>query len=134
LSTERLEAIHRQLDGSANVLATIESGAIKRTPQGILLTNGATAWTIYANSSCNVLMSEYVAGATWPLHCHTESIEFLICTEGEFQISIRLLSGDMEIILSKGQDIKLPPNTLHSVNSKMGGKLIAVCIPPETGY
>ena len=115
-------------------LAKIKSGEINRTPTGEITTPGARAWVIYADKDTNVLMGEYLKDSTWPNHEHTSSIEHLICVDGQFDITFELPEGMLKIVLERGDGVKIPTKVLHSVYSRPGGKMVAVCIPPEKAY
>jgi quercetin dioxygenase-like cupin family protein len=134
MSMERLEALHKQLDGSMNVLANIATGQLTRTHNGEVMAPGAIAWTVYRDNDCNALASKYETGATWPAHEHALSSEWLICTAGEFVITVHLPEGDAEFCLKRGSCHKLPPKVIHSARCLVAGKLFAVCVPPEQAY
>ncbi len=131
---ERLEALHRQLDGSMSVLALMEQGEIVKTKDGEVTCPGVKAWTVYKDDKIQVIMSNYDPLTTWPKHEHTESIEYIICASGTFEVTITYLSGEIKFYQATGSCIKLPPNVIHSVYTIKGGSLLAVCVPPEKGY
>jgi quercetin dioxygenase-like cupin family protein len=131
---QRLEDLHRQLDGTMGILSLMARGELSKTNGGDVLCEGVRAWTVYSDASIQVLMSEYGPLTVWPQHEHLDSVEYLVCVEGAFEVSVWTNIGEAKHYLAPASGIKLPPRTLHSVYSIVGGKLLAVCIPPEKGY
>lgn len=134
MSMQRLQALNKQLDGNMTTLKLFESGHLTRSASGEMLREGVKAWTVFADEASNIVASNYDATAEWPSHEHTESVEYLICTSGEFEILLILPEGDTRWTLRRGGCFKLPERVLHSVRCVQSGKLLAVCIPPEKGY
>ena len=134
MSLERLEALHKQLDGSMTVLSLISSGDLTKIKGDQIICPGVRAWQVYKDSDSQVLMSEYDPMTMWPKHEHTESIEYLICVRGSFEVTVTAMTGELKFYQTQGSCLKLPPHVMHSVFTIKGGSLMAICVPPEKGY
>lgn len=70
-------------------------------------------------------------GQTYPNHKHSDSIEYLICTQGKFIVNF---AYGMRII-GKGECMSIPIETIHSCTPlEDESKMLGICIPPEQAY
>lgn len=93
--------------------------------------NSIDVKTIYSNG-VSISIGYYPSkNSLFPIHCHKNIREYLICLKGSFGITF----GRGYCILKYKECSSIPENEIHSVNAlEDNSELLAICIPQEEGY
>ena len=70
------------------------------------------------------------SNTAFPLHVHEKEIEYLVIYNGQFSITIE----DQELILNKGDFIKIEKGKKHCTKAITDTNLLAIAIPRIDGF
>ena len=102
---------------------------------GFGIANGAVEiLTVFQTEDITVTRGVWAKkGDAFPIHCHKESIEYLIVTKGKF--CVKFNDGVGSRILGRGECASIPLGMQHSsIAMEDGSEMFAVCVPPERAY
>jgi len=131
-----MSEVHAKLETIREVQQTIDS---LLSTQSVVIDGGKSldAWSIeeiYTGEECNFgfAYSDVGGRATFPLHIHAESVEYLLCVKG----SVRLTIADkVTRVLKVGDCASIPPGAIHTTTPLAPScKLVYVCIPPDETF
>src|SRR5574343_20581 len=135
-SNIKIDAVNKRLDALRKML--IDKSRFNEIIPNLLgfdISSDTSIVTVFQNDDITITYGEWKnSNSVYPSHCHSESLEYIICITGKLLIKF----GDNEqesIIISKGECFKIPIGMRHSCKSlDMNTSVIAICVPPEEAY
>ena len=95
--------------------------------------NNISVNTVFESAEASVTLASCPdEGSNYPLHCHSGIVEYLICLNGSFGIT---LPHNGYRILKETECAKIPANVMHStISLESNSNLLGICLPAEPAY
>lgn len=88
--------------------------------------------SIYSNGITVNLTKFAKKGAIYPAHCHLDSTQIIICTQGAFIVTFGNMLGRS---VHPGEVVVLKPHEMHSLQTiEDNTETLDVCVPKESSY
>ena len=100
--------------------------------KGFVYSGDITISTVYQDKNITVTIGTFCKkDAVYPYHVHSDSIEYLIVSQGKFVIKF----DDGVVFKTRGECMSVPNGVRHSCMSLEDNSImVAICIPPERAY
>jgi mannose-6-phosphate isomerase-like protein (cupin superfamily) len=130
-NSKKIEKATNRLDCLATLFNAPESKFTTKNG-GFCYEDNIEASTVFQTEDTTVTLAIWKkAQAVYPVHCHKDSVEYLMVIKGSFLLKF----GGAVRIMSKGECASIPAGVDHTVTSLEGdSQMLAVCIPPEIAY
>lgn len=132
---EELKEISKIFNRTSKKIETINDilakGEARIEDKLLKFENNIVLKNIYSNGSSVSVVKFPAKNSVYPIHCHRDTVEYLICTKGSFGI----IFGNGYRILKYKECASIPENMLHSITAlEENCEMLAICIPFEEAY